>query len=273
MCILIEIVILWVYYTIPFSLSFFRQFWGIIFPLFQLLSLAKDHCRKFNTRMCIWSILLIKSDLKKCIHPNRSFFLYFNLYGEGHCWWTKESSRAHVAKFYGRLRLICSDLRASKYAVLKLIEIVIVWVSYTIPFGFSFFRHFWGIIFPLFDYFLWLRITDEGSIPECAYGPYCYLNPILHGVYILVEVSFYISNFGIDAICESNKSAGAIYTTRFYLLSDSALYLLRCGFIIENDRLCRTFVVEFSTSYYIWQYESTIFLSTSGMYSSSLSYY
>ena len=51
-----------------------------------------------------------------------------------------------IFKFYGRLRLICSVLRASKFAVLKLIEIVILWVYYTIPFGFSFFRHFWGII-------------------------------------------------------------------------------------------------------------------------------
>ena len=28
--------------------------------------------------------------------------------GECHCWWTSEYPRAHVAKFYGRLRLICS---------------------------------------------------------------------------------------------------------------------------------------------------------------------
>ena len=45
-------------------------------------------------------------------------------------------------------------------------------------FGFSFFRHFWDIIFNLFNYFLWLRITDEGSIPEMRNGPYCKLNPI-----------------------------------------------------------------------------------------------
>ena len=58
---------------------------------------------------------------------------------------------AHVAKFYGRLRLICSVLRASKFAVLKLREIVILWVYYTIPFGFSFFRHFSDIIFQPFQ--------------------------------------------------------------------------------------------------------------------------
>ena len=40
---LVEIVILWVYFTIPFGFSFFRHFWDIIFQPFQLLSLAKDH--------------------------------------------------------------------------------------------------------------------------------------------------------------------------------------------------------------------------------------
>ena len=73
---------------------------------------------------------------------------------------------AHVAKFYGRLRLIRSVLRASKFSVSKLIEIVILWVYYTIPFGFSLFRHFWVTILKFWIYFVWLRITDEGSLPE-----------------------------------------------------------------------------------------------------------
>ena len=49
----------------------------------------------------------------------------FQLLGEGDCWWTSESPRAHVVKFYGRFRLISSGFRASKFSVLKLIEIVI----------------------------------------------------------------------------------------------------------------------------------------------------
>ena len=49
---------------------------------------------------------------------------------------------------------------------LKLIEIVILWVYYTIPFGFSLFRLFLVITFQLFKLTLWLRITDEGSVPE-----------------------------------------------------------------------------------------------------------
>ena len=73
---------------------------------------------------------------------------------------------AHVARFYGRLRLIRSVLRASNYYVLKLIEIVILRVYYTIPFGFSFFWHFLALFVNFYNYFLWLRITDEGSISE-----------------------------------------------------------------------------------------------------------
>ena len=48
---------------------------------------------------------------------------------------------------YGLLRLIHSFLGASKFSVLKLIEIVILWVYYTIPFGFSLFYHFRTTIF------------------------------------------------------------------------------------------------------------------------------
>ena len=69
--------------------------------------------------MRIWSILLIKSDLKWCIHLSRSLFSLLQLLGECHCCYTKESPRAHVAKFYGRLRLIRSVLRASKISVLR----------------------------------------------------------------------------------------------------------------------------------------------------------
>ena len=76
--------------------------------------------------MRIWSILLIKSDLKWCIHLSRSLFFYISTtkksLGECHCWWTKESPRTHVTKFYGQIRLIMigSVLRASKFSVIKI---------------------------------------------------------------------------------------------------------------------------------------------------------
>ena len=81
----------------------------------------------------------------------KSLFI-FQLLGESHCWWSRASPKAHVAKFYGRLRLIRSVLRSSKLSVLKLIEIVILWVYYALSFGFSLFRHFWGITFQLFKF-------------------------------------------------------------------------------------------------------------------------
>ena len=57
-------------------------------------------------------------------------------------------------------------LRASKLPVLKWIEIVILWVYYTIPFGFCLIWHFSGITFQRLNYFVWLRITDKGLLPE-----------------------------------------------------------------------------------------------------------
>ena len=44
----------------------------------------------------------------------------FQLLGKCHCWWTKESPRARVAKFYDRHRLIRSSLRASKFSAIKI---------------------------------------------------------------------------------------------------------------------------------------------------------
>ena len=60
-----------------------------------------------------------------------------------------------------------SVLRASNFPCLKFLEIVILWVYYTIPFGLTLFGHFWAYIFNFLNYmyFLWLRITDEGSVP------------------------------------------------------------------------------------------------------------
>ena len=100
------------------------------------------------------------------------------LLGECHCWWTRESPRAHVTKFYGRLRLIRSILRASKFSELKLIEIVILWVYYTIPYGFGLFRHFWASLFIFLNTLFGLELLTRVQYLKCAYGPYCKFNPI-----------------------------------------------------------------------------------------------
>ena len=45
-------------------------------------------------------------------------------------------------------------------------KIVILWVYCTIPFGFGFLGHFWDNTFQFLKLLFWLRITDEGSVPE-----------------------------------------------------------------------------------------------------------
>ena len=94
---------------------------------------------------------------------------------------------------YGRLRLIRSVLRASKFSVLKLIEIVILWVFYTIPFGFSLFRNFRVNIFYFGNHFVWRRITDESLIPEMRIWSILLIKSELKWCIHLSKVSFYIS--------------------------------------------------------------------------------
>ena len=99
-----------------------------------------------------WEIVMFPNEKQVFPWKNKisNGIFIFQLLGECHCWWIRESLRTHVAKFYGQLRLIRSVLRVSKCSELTLIEIVILWVYYTIPFGFSLFRHLRNIAFYLF---------------------------------------------------------------------------------------------------------------------------
>ena len=54
---------------------------------------------------------------------------------------------------------------------IKIVRVKVDWNCYFVgllhhPFSFSLFRHFWVIIIQLLNYFVWLRITHEGSVPE-----------------------------------------------------------------------------------------------------------
>ena len=101
----------------------------------------------------------MKSDLFKMVYTSWSRFIFQPLHslGECHCWWTRESFRAHAAKFYGPLQLIRSVLRASTFSVLKFIEIVIfgVYLPFRLAsvcfgtFVISLFNYFSTIIFQL----------------------------------------------------------------------------------------------------------------------------
>ena len=151
------------------------QLYGIpyssLFNVFNYLLWLRITDEGSLPEMRIWSILLIISDLKWCIHPSRSLFI-FQLLGGCHCWWTRESPRAHVAKFYGRRRLIRKVLRASKFSALKLIEIVILWVYNFITPSLlvsACFGTFGASLSNVINYLFWLRITDEGSLPEMRF--------------------------------------------------------------------------------------------------------
>ena len=98
------------------------------------------------------------------------FCLSLLLLGEYHCWWTSESPRQHAAKFFSRLRLIRSVSRASISSVLKLIEIVNLWIDNTIPFGCCMFWHFWDNTFKLF---ILLNLAKDHWWAFNAHGPYC----------------------------------------------------------------------------------------------------
>ena len=167
--------------------------------------------------MRIWSILLILSDLKWCLHLSKSLFFVFQLLGECHCWWTKESPRAHVAKFYSRLRLICSVWRASKFSVLKLTEIVILWVYDTIPCGFNLFLGTFGIsIFNNFNYFLWQRITDEGSVPEMRIWSILLILSDLKWCLHLSKSLFFVFQLLGECHCWWTKKSPMAHVAKFY---------------------------------------------------------
>ena len=69
-------------------------------------------------------------------------------------------------KFYDRLRLIRSGSRASTFSMLKFIEIVIFWVYSLSLLASVCFGTFVISLFNFFSYFVWLRITDDGSVLE-----------------------------------------------------------------------------------------------------------
>ena len=85
--------------------------------------------------------------------------------GECHCWWTRVSPRAHVAKFQVRLQLIRSALRASKFSVLKFIENVNFWIYYMASLlASASFGTFVTSLLNFLNYFVWLRIIDDGRL-------------------------------------------------------------------------------------------------------------
>ena len=58
------------------------------------------------------------------------------------------------------------------FPCIKLIDIVILWVYYTIPFGFVHFGTFWSLLFNFSNYIFGSGSLMRFQYPKCAYGPY-----------------------------------------------------------------------------------------------------
>ena len=118
----IEIVILWIYYMASISTSV--SFGTFVTSLFNFLNYF------------VWLKITDEVSVPFMVHIVKMVFISWSLFifqplhslGQCNCWWTRESLRAHAAKFYGRLQLICIVSRAITFSVLKFIEIVILGV-------------------------------------------------------------------------------------------------------------------------------------------------
>ena len=164
----IEIVILWInYMTSLLASASFGTFVTSLLNFLNYIVWLRITDEGSVPEMRIWSIFLMKSDLKLCIHLI-FFFLFqpFNSLGECHCWRTRESLRAHAANVYGRLQLIRSVSRASTFSVFKFTEIVIFEVYSSSLMASVCFGTFVISLSNFFSYFVWLRITDDGSVLE-----------------------------------------------------------------------------------------------------------
>ena len=128
----------------------FSSYWtkgGLVFAKIILADLNIELC------LVIWEsyVLLVETNLfTKLVMIFRTLRLDNIKVLHFHIKTTLIFIHSYVAKFYARLRLTGSVLRASKFSVYKLIDIVVLWVYYTIPFGFSLFWHFWKSPIQLF---------------------------------------------------------------------------------------------------------------------------
>ena len=100
------------------------------------------------------------------IHLCRSLFWYFNhLVIVTAARPESPPPRAHEAKSADFSWLV-AFWEHSHFPCWKFIVTVILWVYYTIPFGSVCFGTFVISLFNFSNYFVWLRITDYGSVPE-----------------------------------------------------------------------------------------------------------
>ena len=140
---LVNLLVFSLFLRVPCGLYMLRS---ITLAMYQNITsrLSYSNSRSFPQRV---------RKLQPCQHVNIVFSIMNTLFMQ----YTTSNALKHLTDL---------GLRASKFSVLKLFEIIILRVYYTIPFGFSLIRHVLDISFQLLKILFWLRITDEGSVPE-----------------------------------------------------------------------------------------------------------
>ena len=131
----------------------FGNFGVITFRFFNFFILLRITDDGSVPEMRIWSLLVIKSDWKQCIHLRRNLFYIYML----------SDPRGHSTADFG---WFVAFEEHHNFPCQKMLYIVIIWVYFTIPYGLSLFWQFGVSLFNFLNYFVWLRITDEGSVPE-----------------------------------------------------------------------------------------------------------
>ena len=165
--------------------------------------------------------------LSDMLHLSRSLFFIFQLLGECHCRWTNESPRAHVAKFYGQLLLIRSVLRVSKFCGFITSSLLASTVFGT--FGTSL-SQFW-------NYVVWLRMTDEGLVPEMCILSILFIKSDLKWcIYLSRSLVFILYNENrhqnrIDSVNRVNLSKLRLFSNYFYLFIYLFIYFFIYLFI------------------------------------------
>ena len=173
--------------------------------------------------------IMVLADCRSAIDPNST-------------WCRGQHRRNSKERFLGRhdvtsLRVLVEYV----ISVLNLNEIIILWVYYTIPFGFSLFRHFWDItVKPL--YLLCLNEAHWWWFSTRNVHMVHIVNPIrfkmAYTMYILVEVSFYIRTLNMwkkimDWIQRNISALGQCWnadlTSYVHNVKESLLYGSTCS--------------------------------------------
>ena len=122
-----------------------------------------------------------------------------------------------------------------------------MWVYYTIPFGFNLFWHFLASLCNFWSYYVWLRITDEGSIPEMRIWSILLITSVLKWCMYLSKSRFLNLRWCIISIA-------AKINTKFKVPSRCMIVYFTDIFpnnvVLIEEKSCIIFILILANTYY-----------------------